>query len=220
MRKKSQISVWIAEDILDLFLAKVSELAAGSWRRDPAGEQAAGELAPMGVRYVEYTRTSGTRTNIVFLYHGHQLKLIHVFTEGRDLSHAEHGRISADFWKSGMEQACREFCVEGEYLPSRTVKPEEGLPPEVADALLRFAVSVNREDPVSHPDDSKLWCNFLILLHATGAVMEEERLSAYLTAKRFPESSVMTMLMHHEVGLRLLGMYDRILDVNPEAAVH
>src|SRR5262245_39369869 len=113
MRKYSQISVWIKEDILDLFLARVSELSAGRWRRDPAGEQQGIAYAALpGIRYVEYARVSGSPANVVFMHQVNVLKLINAFVGNKNLTHAEHGRITAAFWKAGMHQACQEFNVE------------------------------------------------------------------------------------------------------------
>lgn len=211
MRKYSHISVHVPEDILDLFLAKVSELAASRWRRDPAGEEAAGEFVKgMGVRYVYYARTSGPPAEAVFLYQGNQLRLINLFTGGDGVSHAEHGRITADLWEAGMRQACGALGLSGAHTASRTVKPEEGLPAEVTGALHRFSVGVNKSTGPSHPEDIQLWCQFLALLHATGSEMGEERLDAYLIAKKFPEDVVLQLLREHEMAMTLLPLYDQM----------
>ncbi|MFN0104170.1 MAG: hypothetical protein ACKV2U_19055 [Bryobacteraceae bacterium] len=221
MRKYSQISVRVPNDILDMFLAKVSELAASKWRRDPAGEEAAGDLVKgMGVRYVYYVPADGHKTDIVFMYTDNELRLINIFTTGDGISHAEHGRITADLWNAGMKQACKALSLSGKFTPTQDVQPEAGLPPAVVDALQQFAVTANKSTGSSHPDDLERWCLFLGLLHATGSEMDETRLDAYLTSKKFPEKIVMKLLKEHEVAMALLPLYDRILEERKAGSVH
>lgn len=213
MRKYSHISVQIPESILDLFLARVSELAAGTWRRDPVAEEAAGEIVHgMGVRYVYFVRLSDPQTEIVFLYKEEKLQLCNVFTKSDTISHTQQGRITSSLWNTGMSQAVTELKLTGDYTPSGDVPPEQGLPLPVIEALNRFANSANKSTGSSHPSDMEYWCIFLALSHATGSAMDESRLDAYLTAKKFPEKVVMNLLKEHEVAMALLPLYDQILE--------
>ena len=64
MRKHSQISVHVPGNVFDMLLARVSELAAGSWRRDHAAEKETGAISGGGVSYVFYVRTNGPQTDV------------------------------------------------------------------------------------------------------------------------------------------------------------
>lgn len=213
MRKYSHISVQVPEPVLDLFLARVSELAAGSWQRDTSAEDSAGEIVQgMGVRYVYFTRVNDPRTEIVFLYEKEKLQLCNVFTKSDTLSHAQHAKITASLWNGGMSRAVTELKITGTYTPTRDVLPEQGLPLPVLEALNRFAIAANKSTGSGHPSDMEYWCIFLALSHATGAVMDEERLDAYLTSKKFPDSVVSSLLKEHELAMALLPLYDQILE--------
>ena len=219
MRKYSHISVRVPKDMIDLFLARVSELAASSWRRDPAAEESASELVrSMGVCYYYYVRTDGPPTDVVFLYQNQELKLNNIFTTGNGISHAEHSRITSALWNAGMKQACKELNLTGGYTPSKDVAPDEGLPPGVKKALHQFAISVNKSDGITHPDDMELWSIFLALTHVSGATMSEAQLDAYLTAKKFPQDTVMQLLHEYELGTSLLTVYDEIRQLKGEPA--
>ena len=135
MRKYSHISVGIPGNVFYLFLARVSDLAASRWRRDPALEETTGESTKgLGVSYVWYTRTDGPQTDVVFLYTKDQLTLSNVFTTGKGITHEEHELLTGDLWNLGMKQACQELGLAGTHTQSKQVKPEDGLPPGVAQA--------------------------------------------------------------------------------------
>jgi hypothetical protein len=220
MRKYSHISVRVQGDILDLFLAKVSELAAGRWRRDPAGEEAAGDIVEsLGISYIYYVRVDEPQTEVVFLYKDDELTLNNIFTGGDPITHAAHGRIAADLWNAGMKLACKELGLAGEFTPSRDVRPEAGLPPDVLDALNYFGGGANKSTGSGHPSDMESWCRFLALLHTTGTEMDESRLSAYLTEKKFPEAVVTDLLKEHELAMALLPLYDQIREEKTDPTV-
>ena len=211
MRKHSQISVHVPGNVFDMLLARVSELAAGSWRRDHAAEKETGAISGGGVSYVFYVRTNGPRTDVVFLHNGGQLTLNNIFTTGQGITVEDHGRISEEFWNAGMKQACQELGLDGKHTPARDVKPEDGLPSGVAYALKFFGLGANKSTGSADPDDMKSWCKFLALLHATGTEMDESRLSDYLTEKKFPEEIVMSLLAQYELAMALLPLYDEML---------
>lgn len=221
MRQHSHISVQIPEDFLDLFLARVSEYAARRWRRDFEVEANGLDMAGvLGVRYVHFVRVTGKPAEIVFLYSDEQLKLINMFTDGRGISYAEHERISAEFWKAGMKRACEEMQLAGMFVPSRTVRPEEGLPPDVVAALYRFSICVNKSDGgTAHPSDMAMWCQFLSISHLRGARMGEDRLSEYLLEKKFPEDAVETLVRQYDMAMSLLPLYDQLAERRTPALV-
>ena len=211
MRKYSHISVRVPEDVLDGFLAKVSEFAASSWRRNHAGEEEAGALVkPMSVRYVIYQSLSPPEAELYFLYNEQQLALINVFTDGNGISHEDHERFTRHLWESGMKKAVEEMYLVAEYLPSRVIKPEEDLPPAVGAALQRFAVSVNRSTGSADSDDQRLWGQYLALLHLYGATFGEAELDDFLERYRFPEEIRMELLHEQEVALTTLKLYDKL----------
>ena len=214
MRLHSQISVQIPEDFLNLFLAKVSEYAARRWRRDFEVEaNGLGITDGLGVRYVYYVRVTGKPAEIVFIYSKEQLKLINLFTDGHGIGYTEHERITADFWKAGMKRVCEEMQLAGQFVPSRTVRPEEGLPPDVVASLYRFSICVNKSDGgTAHPSDMALWCQFLSISHMRGARMGEDRLSEYLLEKNFPEDAVETLVLQYEMAMSLLPLYDQLAE--------
>lgn len=220
IRKYSHISVRIPAGMLDLFLAKVSELTASRWRRDSAAEDSVGGLpAVMGVRYVFYCRTDGPRTDIVFLYHQDELTLNNIFTTGRGISYAEHGRVSQDFWDSGMGAACAALGLAGKHTPPRSMKPEELLPPGAAKALYEFALCANKSTGAAHPDDMQRWCLFLSLLHRSHAEFNASHLEQYLRAKKFPIEVVENLILQWEFSQSLLEIYDAVLEVEAQPTV-
>jgi len=211
MRKYSNISVKVPGNMLDLFLARISDLAASSWRRDTAAEEASGELVKfMGVSYVYYVRSDGPQTDIVFLYKDGELSLNNIFTTGNGISHAEHNRVSTEFWKAGMQQACKEMGLAGKHTPTRDVKPEEGLPEPVAKALKYFSVSANKDTGTAHLDDMESFCRFLALLHVSGAKFDESRLEAFLKENKFKEKIVNGLLVQYDLAVTLLPIYDSL----------
>ena len=214
MRQHSQISVLIPEDFLDLFLARVSEYAARRWRRDFEVEAKGLDLASsLGVRYIYFVRMTGKPAEVVFIYSNEHLKLINVFTDGHGIGYTEHERISAEFWKAGMKRVCDELQLSGQFLPSKTVRPEEGLPPDVVAALYRFSICVNKSDGgTAHPSDMALWCQFLSVSHMRAARMDEVRLSEYLLEKKFPEDAVEALVLQYEMAMSLLPLYDRLAE--------
>lgn len=214
MRKHSQISVQIPENFLDLFLARVSAYSARRWRREREVEANALDLTgTCDVRYVHFVRVTGKPAEIVFLYSGEQLRLIQLFTSGNGISYDEHERISSEFWKAGMARACSEMQLSGLFVPSKTVRPEEGLPPDVVAALYRFSICVNKSDGgTAHPDDMALWCQFLTVSHLRGTWMEEGRLAEYLLEKKFPKDAVGTLVRQYELAMSLLPLYDQRAD--------
>ena len=212
MRKYSHISVGIPGNVFDLFLARVSDLAASRWRRDPALEETTGESTKgLGVSYVWYTRTDGPQTDVVFLYTKDQLTLSNVFTTGKGITHEEHELLTGDLWNLGMKQACQELGLAGTHTQSKQVKPEDGLPPGVAQALKMFGLGANKSTGSADPSDMGYWCRFLALLHVSRAEFDDSRLSDYLTEKKFPEEIVMDLLGQYEMAMTLLPMYDEML---------
>ena len=167
----------------------------------------------MGVRYIHYVRVIGKPAEIVFLYSDEQLKMINLFTDGKGIGYAEHDRLSAEFWKAGMGRTCAELQLSGMYVPGRTVRPEEGLPPDVVAALYRFAICVNKSDGgTSHPNDMARWCEFLSVSHMHATRMDELRLAEYLLEKKFPEDAVETLVQQYEMAMSLLPLYDRLAE--------
>jgi len=214
MRQHSQISVQIPEDFLDLFLARVSEYAARRWRRDFEVEANGLDMAmALGVRYVYFVRVTGKPVEIVFMDSNEQLKLLNLFTDGHGIGYTEHEKISSDFWKAGMKRACDEMQLSGQFVPSKTVRPEEGLPPDVVAALYRFSICVNKSDGgTAHPSDMAMWCQFLSVSHMRAARMDEARLSEYLLEKKFPEDAVEALVRQYEMAMSLLPLYDRLAE--------
>ena len=109
--------------------------------------------------------------------------------------------------------------LAGKFSRAGSGRPEEGLPNSVRDALNRFASSVNKSTVPSHPNDIELWCVFLGLLHATGSTIGEERLSAFLKKKKFPDNVIQELLGQHEMAMALLPTYDMILEVRAEEII-
>lgn len=211
MRKYSHISVRVPEDVLDSFLAKVSEFAASSWRRNHAGEEEAGALVkPMSVRYIIFQSVAPPDAELYFLHNEGKLELINVFTDGNGITHEDHERFSRNLWDAGFRQAASECKLEAEYLPTRIIKPEESLPPPVGAALHRFAISVNRSTGSADLEDQHLWGQYLALLHLHGATFGEVELDDFLERHRFPEEIRMELLHEQEVALTTLRLYDKI----------
>jgi len=195
-----------------MFLARVSELIGGEWRRDQAAEEETGAISGgAGVSYLFYVRTNEPKTDVVFLYNDGQLTLSNIFTTGQGITEAVHARISEEFWNAGMKQACQELGLDGKHTPARDVKPEDGLPPGVAYALKLFGLGANKSTGSADPDDMESWCKFLALLHTTGTEMDESRLSAYLKEKKFPPKIVTGLLAEYELAMALLPLYDEML---------
>lgn len=216
MRKYSHISVTIPGNVLDLFLARVSGLAASRWRRNSALEKNSGEtVSSLGISYIWYSRTDGPATDVVFLYQKDQFTLNNVFTTGKGISHEEHELLVADIWNSAMKQACQEHGLAGKFVSSRQVKPEEGLPPVVEQALKMFGLGANKSTGSADPSDMEIWCRFIALLHATGSEMDETRLGAYLKEKKFPAKIVSSLLQQYEMAMALLPLYDEMLEARP-----
>jgi len=221
MHKYSSITVRIPGDILDEFLVKVSEFAAGKWSRDPVVEENSNSVTRgMGVRYVHYVRPAAPLLELVFLHREGELKLSNVFVEGDRMSNAEHTRVVKDMWESGMKRACAELGLEGSLIPAKSVRPEEGLPAEVVEALYFFAMTVNKDDAASDPDDMERWANALALFHTTKSGMSEDRLIAYLKEKKFPEKVIDTFLRDYELAMTLLPVYDRLSKKEKPVPVH
>jgi hypothetical protein len=222
MRQYSQISVRVSEEILDLFLSRLAELLSASWDRDTEVESRSNDLVRcMNVQYMHYVRKSKPHAELVFLYKADEFRLINAFTDGNGISMAAHGKLTDDFWRSGLRQVCKELGLSGSRTAPKTVKPEAGLPVEVADALYRFAICVNKSDGgTSHPDDMALWSGFVLASHMAGVKMEEENLHEYLETKKFPEEAVMALLHGYDIGLQMLRMYDHVLAMEPAAKVN
>ncbi len=221
MRRYSQISVQVPEDILDFFLAKVCDYAASKWRRDTEVEATANGFFP-GMVPVSYYFVAHARPHIdvIFQYQHGEFKLAQVILDREErLTLAGHGRLILDLWNSGMKKACEDLGLRGHYTPPSTYPAEEGLPPGVVDALHRFAVSVNKSTGSSHPDDLEKWCKFLALLHASGETMSEERMDDYLRTHRFPEKIISQLLKERTVAEELLRVYDRVLQSKSAASV-
>jgi hypothetical protein len=210
MRQLSTISVQVPEKLLEFFVANATENAASSWRRNPEAEA---ELASFGgSRQYCFFPLQRPGLEFYFYYVDGVLKLgACVPRDNAATSPAEHARYVSALWETAISPACEAFDLRATYAPMRNVKPEEGLPPAVADALLLFAGGANKEEGNYHPSDMEAWCHFLLLKHITGAEMDEERLSEYLTKKKFREKTVARLVHQAEMARELLETYDRYL---------
>ena len=221
MRRYSQISVQVPEEILDFFLAKVCDYVSEKWRRDTEAEATANAVLPGLVPVCCYfVARARPHIDVIFQYQHGEFKLAQVVLDRDErLTLTGHGRLILDLWNSGMKRACEDLGLRGQYTPPSTYPAEEGLPPGVADALHRFAVSVNKSTGSTHPDDLEKWCRFLALLHASGETMDEERMDDYLRAHRFPEKIIIQLLKERMVAEELLRVYDRVLQSKTAASV-
>ena len=210
MRQLSTISVHVPEELLEFFVANATENAASSWRRNPEAEA---ELANFGgSRQYCFFPLRRPGLEFYFYYSDGVLKLgACVARDQAPANPAEHAAFVADLWERGISPACAAFDLRASYSPMRNVKPEEGLPPAVAEALHLFAGLANKEEGNYHPSDVEAWCHFLILKHLTGAEMDEERLAEFLTKKKFKEKTVWRLVHEAEVARELLETYDRFL---------
>jgi hypothetical protein len=211
MRTYSQISVQVPENRYDLFLARVTELIASSWRRDAILEERCNEFS-FGGHSSYYVRKEKRQIDAVFSYLGGTYKLTTIIVGREGISHEEHSRLVAELWEQGVSRACRELQLEGKHTPGKDVKPEEeaGLPPGVVAALHRFAISANKSYGTQDPDDMALWCQFLALLHASGVEFESHLLEQYLLGKKFEDETVAALSHEKEVVLCALETYDRM----------
>ncbi len=217
----SEISVKVSEDVLEFFLATVVDLVPSIWRRDFAAEVDIDQLMMnMDVRYAYFARIKGPKALVGFLFDGSELKMINLLVDGKPVSHAEHSRIAKDLWTKAMERACKELGLEGKFTASRNVKPEDGLPSGAVQALHGFAHGVNKSGSICDPDDIQRWCLVMAVIHATGSELSEDRLNSFLKEHKFPEEVIGELLLQYEVGIALLRLYDRVLEVKNEPAVH
>jgi len=211
MRTYSQISVQVPEDQYDLFLARVTELIASSWRRDAIFEERCNEIS-LGSHSTYYVRKGKRQSDAVFVYAGGTYKLSTMITNSDGITHKEHSQLVAELWNLGVGPVCKEMQLEGKHTPGKEVKPEEeaGLPPGVVLALQRFAMSANKSTGSADPDDMELWGEFLALLYASGVEFEEHLLDRYLMEKKFDEEVILQLTHEKEVALSTLAAYDRL----------
>lgn len=221
MHKYASISVRIPGDILNGFLDKLSQFAVGKWNRDTAVEQESNALvASMGVRYVHYVRSAPPHRELVFLYQAGELKTINALGDRATLSKEDHSRIVESVWKSGFKMACEEFGLQGIYTRARSVRPEADLPLKVQEALNYFAMAVNKSAGASHPDDMAHWASALILLHVSGATLDEYAMETFLEERKFPSEVIPSLLRDHEMAMVMLDLYDQYRALAKPAVVN